>query len=254
MTVPSLFVRAAVVVGVCAIIVVCAPDEQAARPSGEGREAARLSQALTPESTPTMRDGVAAAILIDVSGSMEKRAGNGDRTPKIEIARRAALDLVDQFARYAADNPTEPVVLGIYEFSSQSGKPDCREVIKMGAPNRASAAAAVAAMEAEGGTPIGDAMIVGKKALDATGLARRHLLVVTDGENTDGSKPEAVAAAIAKRPETERPSLYFVAFDIDANRFNAVKDAGGLVLGADTGKALAETLDSLLRGKILIEK
>ncbi len=124
----------------------------------------------------------------------------------------------------------------------------------MGPPNRATAEAAVARMKAEGGTPIGDAMIAGKKALDATGFTRRHLLVVTDGENTDGSKPEVVAAAISKRPEAERPSLYFVAFDIDANRFNGVKNAGGLVLGAASGVALGETLDSLLRGRILIEK
>ena len=44
-------------------------------------------------------------------------------------------------------------------------------------------------MTADGGTPIGDAMIAGKRALDRTGLSRRHLLVVTDGENTDGAKP-----------------------------------------------------------------
>jgi hypothetical protein len=250
-TIASPLLRGALVVGVCAIIVVCAPDPRAPE---ESREDGRLSTALAPESTPTMRDGVAAAILIDVSGSMKQSAGNTDKTPKIEIARRAAIDLVDQFARYATDNPTEPVMLAIYEFSSRSGEPDTRAIIQMGAPDRSTAERAVAKMRADGGTPIGDAMIVGKKALDATGLSRRHLLVVTDGENTDGSKPADVAAAIAKRPDAERPSIYFVAFDIDASRFNGVRDAGGLVLGAGTGKALGETLDSLLRGKILIER
>ena len=110
-------------------------------------------------------------------------------------------------------------------------------------------------MKASGGTPIGDAMVAGKRALDATGLSRRHLLVVTDGENTDGPEPDDVAGRHrCAAPPTERPSIYFVAFDIDASRFNGVRDAGGLVLEAANARALNDTLDSLLRGKILIEK
>ena len=57
-----------------------------------------------------------------------------------------------------------------------------------------------------------------------------------------------------RRPGAERPSLYFVAFDIDATRFNGVRNAGGLVLEAANARALNDTLDSLLRGKILIER
>jgi hypothetical protein len=97
-------------------------------------------------------------------------------------------------------------------------------------------------------------MVTAKLALDATGLSRRHLLVVSDGENTDGFRPEDVAAAIGKRPESEKPSIYFVAFDIEARRFNGVRDAGGLVLSAANAKELNDTLDMLLRGKILLEK
>jgi hypothetical protein len=97
-------------------------------------------------------------------------------------------------------------------------------------------------------------MITAKRALDDTGLARRHLLVVTDGENTDGVAPDRVAVAINKRPEAERPSIYFVAFDVAASRFSGVRDAGGLVLAAANAKELNDTLDTLLRGKILVEK
>ena len=98
-------------------------------------------------------------------------------------------------------------------------------------------------------------MITAKRALDATGLTRRHLLVVTDGENTDGVAPETRRRApSASGPDAERPSIYFVAFDIDASRFARVRDAGGLVLAAANAHELNTTLDSLLRGKILIEK
>jgi hypothetical protein len=154
--------------------------------------------------------------------------------PKIESARRAALDIVEQFARYADDHPSEPVMLGIYEFSVRRRQASARDVIPMG--------------------PIGDAMIAGKLALDATGLAQRHLLVITDGENTRGHLPGQVAAAIGRRPEAERPSIYFVAFDIDASRFDDVKSAGALVFEAADSRGLNETLETLLRGEILVER
>jgi hypothetical protein len=215
-----------------------------------------LDNQLKPEGAGEPREGLAAAIAIDVSGSMaEKVTGkDGSRQAKIQIARAAALDLVDQFVGYARDHKDEPVQLAIYEFSRRSGAPDCRPVIEMGPPDRDKAAEAISKLTADGGTPIGQAMIITKLALDRTGLARRHLLVVTDGENTDGVKPDRVAVAINKRPEGERPAIYFVAFDVEANRFSGVKDAGGMVLSAANARELNDTLDMLLRGKILVEK
>ena len=227
--------------------------ESSGSESSGDRASSRLDVELTPPQPVPEREGLAAAILIDVSGSMDRDAGDSG-TPKIVSARRAAIDLVDQFARYAEEHKDEPVMLGVFEFSDRDGQPDTREVIRMGPPDRAKATQAINAMKANGGTPIGNAMIAGKRALDATGLTRRHLLVITDGENTHGSAPDDVAAAINRRPSAERPSVYFVAFDISASRFNGVRDAGGLVLEAANAKALNETLDSLLRGKILIEK
>jgi hypothetical protein len=169
-------------------------------------------------------------------------------------ARRAATDLVDQFMGYAARHPDETVLLGLYEFSRRPGVPDTREVVPMSPPDRTRAAASIAAMKPSGGTPIGGAVIAGKQALDRTGLTRRHLLVITDGENTDGYPPAAVAAAITRRPEIERPSLYFIAFDVTARRFTEVKDAGALVFEAADSRGLTATLDSLLSGQILLER
>ena len=222
----------------------------------EERTDERIASALTPASAVPQREGLAAAIVIDVSGSMKDPVAgiDGRSEPKIEIARRAARDLVEQFARYADDHKGEPVQLGVYEFSRRRGEPDCRPIIEMGPPDRTRADAAIQRLDPEGGTPIGQAMITAKRALDDTGLSRRHLLLVTDGENTDGYAPERVAEGIAKRPSEERPSIYFVAFDIDAGRFARVRDAGGLVLPAANAKELNDTLDSLLRGKILLEK
>ena len=226
------------------------------RGDDRSRTERRLDEQLTPPSPITAKEGIAAAIVIDVSGSMKDKVegADGREERKIEIARRAARDLVEQFARYADDHRQEPVLLGIYEFSERSGKEDCRPVIPMAPPDRTRADQALASLRADGGTPIGNAMIFAKRELDATGLTRKHLLLVTDGENTEGFNPDDVATALNRRPEAERPSLYFVAFDIEASRFARVKDAGALVLGAANAKELNSRLDALLRGKILLEK
>ena len=244
-------------VGVLALI--ACKDRGANRGPHEGREdreSRRIEEQLAPSSQEAQREGLAAAIVIDVSGSMKDavRAEDGGKERKIEIARRAARDLVEQFARYAEEHKDEPVLLGIYEFSERSGVDDTRPVVPMGPPDRMRAESALASLRADGGTPIGNAMIAAKRELDRTALTRRHLLLVTDGENTDGFDPAKVAVAISKRPEAERPSIYFVAFDIEARRFQGVRDAGGLVLAAANARELNDTLDSLLRGKILIEK
>lgn len=237
-------------------VVACEVEHNAPGEDRRSRTERRIEEQLVPAREVPQKEGLAAAILIDVSGSMEDEVRNerGRREEKIEIARRAALDLVDQFVRYAGEHPDEPVLLGLYEFSTRNNQPDCRVVIPMGRPDRDRAARALANMRARGGTPIGNAMIAANRELDETGLTRKHLLVVTDGENTDGFSPQAVTAAIHRRPEAERPSIYFVAFDIEERRFARVRDAGALVLGAADARELNDTLDLLLRGQILVEK
>jgi len=54
-------------------------------------------------------------------------------------------------------------------------------------------------MHADGGTPIGDAMITAKMDMDATGLSKRHILVITDGENNKGYTPEDVTRTITTK-------------------------------------------------------
>ena len=213
---------------------------------------ARLETRLAPPAGTVWRDGLAAVVLVDVSGSMHDRIA-GERRRKLEAAQQAANDLVAAFARYADAHKDKPVQVGVYEFSARSGEPASREVLPIGAPNPAVASQAIAQMKARGGTPIGDAMVEARLALDRTGLSRRHLLVVTDGENTDGADPALVARAMEHQKDDVRASLYFVAFDVDAKAFAGVRDAGGLLLSARSGSELASTIDELLSDRILVE-
>jgi Mg-chelatase subunit ChlD len=218
---------------------------------------AEIESEIAPAAAAEAREGIAAVVLLDVSGSMADEVSELGGGRKIDIARRAALALVSQFDRYAKAHPDEAVVVGLYEFSGEREDdrgPTTREVIPLLAPDPVRAEELLARMVPDGGTPIGDALIVGKRALDRSGFTRRHLLVVTDGENTDGYRPQDVMAALMRRPDSERPSVYFVAFDIAAARFDSVKNAGGLVLAAANAQELTDTLDFLLTGKILVEQ
>jgi hypothetical protein len=217
-----------------------------------------IEDALRPARAVQQREGVVAAILIDTSGSMGDRVKDDDgrMRPKIEIAQRAALNLVQQFDRYAQEHPDQTVFFGIYEFSDR-GDRFCREVVKLGPAGKSDPAAvrsAVLAMHPRGDTPIGDAIISAKRDIDATGLSKRHILVITDGENNKGYSPEDVVHIITTQPDQDRASTYFVAFDVAAAKFNPVRDAGGLVLAASNEPELKSTLDYVLTGKILAEQ
>ncbi len=232
-----------------------AADAEEGRSRAERRIERIADDLVPPGSAPgdkDLKDGIAALVLMDVSGSMADAAGKGG-PPKIETARRSALALIQQFANYATAHPGEPVLVGLYEFSDTTGE-NTREIVPLSPADVPRAEAALAGLRARGGTPIGDAIIAGKRVLDGSGLTRRHLLVVTDGENTDGREPEDVMAALSRRPPAEQPSVYFVAFDIAANRFDRVRDAGALVLAAGNERELNDTLSSLLTGKILVEE
>lgn len=215
-----------------------------------------VTEMLRPATGVQRREGIAAAILIDTSGSMRDSVQDADgiRRRKIEIAQRAAMNLVNQFDAFAREHAGQVIYVGIYEFSQRRQGPSSRTVIKLGPPDPAVAEPAISKMIAEGETPIGDAMIAAKRDVDATGLSKRHILVITDGENNKGYSPQNVTQAILSQAPEDRASIYFVAFDIAATKFNSVRDSGGLVLAASNENDLKGTLDYLLSGKILVEQ
>lgn len=199
-------------------------------------------------------EGIALAVLVDVSGSMAQQVATADgKERKIVVAQRATQQLLARIDAFAREHPDQRVVCGVWEFSTRPRQPSSREVVPLGPVDLEADSRKVLRMQADGGTPIGDAMIEAKRQLDRSGMSKRHMLVVTDGENTDGFAPEHVAEILAEGPVEETPSIYFVAFDTAASQFDGVKDEGGLVLSAANGPELDQALDFLLTGKILAE-
>ena len=211
------------------------------------------SQEQQPASTaryvPDSSEGLGAsvAILLDNSGSMKDRAGSDSRA-KYLVAREALEAVLATTDSFVARQPDFPVKVGLYQFSS-----DAVPLVPVQPYDRAMLRTALESMPfPKGGTAIGSAMELARADLYRAGTIRKYILVLTDGENTEGPAPAKVAREIDQRSDGA-VRMYFVAFDVSAERFDFVRDVHGEVLGASNGPALRMSLDSIYRGKILAE-
>jgi hypothetical protein len=207
------------------------------------------TSAVVDKYVPEVDEGLGAsvAILIDNSGSMKEEA-EGDATPKYVVARKALEAMLASTDSFVARQPDFPINVGLYRFSSR-----VTPMVPVGKYDRAALVAALDSMpEPDGGTAIGTAMRQAREDLYRAGTIRKYILVVTDGENTEGVSPRRVAREINRRSEGA-VRMFFVAFDIDADKFAFVRDVRGEVVGARNGDALRAQLDEIYRGKILSE-
>jgi Mg-chelatase subunit ChlD len=191
--------------------------------------------------------GAAVAILIDTSGSMKDRAP-GDSRSKYAVAQEALEAMLDATDAFIARRPDFPIKIGVYSFSSSVRtlrpiQPYDRNAIRLTLSHLPGPG---------GGTAIGEAMREARPDLYRAGVFRKYLLVVTDGENTNGRSPDQVAREIWRKSD-RGVQTYFVAFDTTPEKFAFLKDVGGDVIGAGTGPELRAALDGIYQGKILAE-
>ena len=219
-------------------------------PRSEPRKtaASRPAPASAPYQAETEEGlGAAVAILVDTSGSMRDKAP-GDSRAKFDVAQEALAQMLDATDAFIARRPDFPIKIGLYSFSSnvrrlQPIQPYNREVMRAGLANLP---------RPGGGTAIGDAMREARPDLYRAGVFRKYFLVVTDGENTRGREPDAVAREIWRKSEGG-VQTFFVAFDTSPEKFGFLKEVGGDVIGAGTGPDLRKALDDIYKGKILAE-
>jgi Mg-chelatase subunit ChlD len=242
MTIPR---TPAVEVCVLAVAVLLAGCQAGSR--SESRERARPTAEAPYQAEVEEGLGAAVAILIDTSGSMRDEAP-GDGRPKYVVAQEALEQMLDATDAFILKRPDFPIRIGIYGFSS-----DVRVLRPIEPYDRQAIRAALATLPRPGGgTAIGDAMREARPALYRAGVFRKYLLVVTDGENTRGRDPEAVARDIYRKSDGA-VQTYFVAFDTNPEKFAFLKEVGGDVVGAGTGGELRAALDGIYQGKILAE-
>ena len=191
--------------------------------------------------------GVALDIVLDNSGSMEEVA-RGDVRPKYLVAREAIERMLDVTDSAVSKRPDFPVLVALHVFST-----DVETVLPMQPYRGDSVRAALERVRPpRGGTAIGLGIDAARRVLYRSGVFRKNILVVTDGENTSGPEPERVAQEIFERSEGG-VRMYFVAFDVDAANFAFVRSVRGEVVSAANGRALTAALDTLYQGRVLAE-
>jgi hypothetical protein len=214
-----------------------------------------LLAGIQPATLRGAEEGVAVAIVYDTSGSMKEPVPDaaGGTAPKYVIANRALLAVTQQLQGFAT-NPVTPRKLNAGLFIFQGDQ--AREVVKLG-PLDAGALERWASRFAtpHGNTPLGNALSAATRAVLNSPLSRKHVLVITDGINTVGPRPEAVLPRLQEQAAQRNAifSVHFVAFDVDARQFARLKQLGATVVGAADEKQLNSQLQFILQQKILLE-
>jgi len=215
---------------------------------------------LEPRSSPlraAQEDGVALAIIFDTSGSMKDPVADksGHSSPKYLIANRALEEMANRIQRFAtnsAGGTPRKIEAGLFVFRGDGA----REAVKFG-PFDAGALRHFARSftTPSGNTPLGNALNIASQPVLNSPFSRKHVLVVTDGMNTAGPAPAAVLPKIKQQAQQNHTtvSFHFVAFDVDAKVFDAIKKQGATVVSAADETQLNSQLEFILQNKILLE-
>lgn len=197
---------------------------------------------------------LAIAIVYDTSGSMKQGVpgSGGAKEPKYVVANRALSAIVTKLEKVNAAGPRK-VQAGLFTFSAKGAQ----ETVPLGPFDAAALRGWLAAFNyPNGATPLGNAVADATNALWKIRADSRHVLVITDGENTVGPPPDKLLPQLQDQCLKNGLSVYFhfLAFDVDARVFGGVKQFGATLVGASDEKQLNEKLNFILEEKILLEK
>jgi hypothetical protein len=202
-------------------------------------------------------EGVALAIVYDTSGSMMDSVADkaGRSTPKYVIANRALVAVASQIQAFVTNAPSgapRKVEAALLTFEGDGA----RQAIKFG-PFDAAAITRWAGQFStpSGNTPLGNALTAAGQAVLQSSLSHKHVLVITDGMNTAGPKPEETLPTLQRKAtqQTASVSVHFIAFDVAAKVFDPIRKLGATVVSASDEKQLNSQLDYILQHKILLE-
>lgn len=204
----------------------------------------------TPSPSTGTKDGIAVAILLDVSPSMtEPVAGLDNKVEaKNKIAKEALISLMRRAEDFDKRNPTKNLQVSIYEFSS-----GCKQVMRYSKPSVSDAESSITNRSGSG-TAIGEAIRQATAALYNGGYKQRHVIVITDGESNTGVDPALVASEMSALSGDKKIPVYLVAFDVSSNIFKPLKDAGWMVVPAANAVELQGALDTIVGENILLER
>jgi von Willebrand factor type A domain len=194
--------------------------------------------------------GTAVAVLIDTSGSMRdavKDAAGKPRT-KSQLAHEALEKILQRSAAWTKEHPDKRLEVSLHPFSG--GVHDALALGKLDDDRVKAGLGKVP--QPDGGTAIGQALIVGFRSVWGSGCQRKFVLCITDGENTVPPDPAAVLRQLHQQTGG-KVEVHFIAFDVKASTFAFLKDYNGRVVEASDAKQLEEELTKIYEKRILIE-
>jgi hypothetical protein len=203
-------------------------------------------------------EGIALAIVYDTSGSMRDpvKDRSGHSSPKYVVANRALVAIAQQLQKSSTNSSGAPrkIEVGLYTFAPKGL--GAKEVVPFG-PFDASAITAWANSfdHPSGNTPLGASLKHAAQKVLGSSLNHKHILVITDGENTAGPDPASVIPQLRQQAQSGQTSLsiHFVAFDVNAKVFEPVKKLDATVVSASDEAQLNTQLNYILQRKILLE-
>lgn len=199
---------------------------------------------------------MALAIVYDTSGSMQQkvRDADGRLTPKNIIAARVLNAVLDRLQAAVAEPGMSPETLqvGLVGFNGDHAA----LAIKPGPFNPTPFRNWLRQHNTpQRGTPLGDAVRIAGESVLQSPLPRKHVLVITDGINTQGPDPTVTMPRLLEEAAKRKATavFHFVALDVNARVFDGVKKLGATVVGAADEKQLSSQLAFIVEKKILLE-
>jgi hypothetical protein len=222
------------------------------------REQSKESAGPAPVQVPQdLVDGVALEIVFDTSGSMKDsvRDAAGGQTPKYVIAARALDNVVDKLEAYVhggAPGLPRRLECGLVRFDGAK----VRDVVALGRFDPASLRAFARDFKTpDGTTPLGRALDRAGRALLESKMLRKHVIVISDGENKSGPAPEQVFSDLKRLAQASGVAIgvHFVAFDVDAEIFADLERGGAGIFAAADEAELDRGLGTILEREVLLE-
>lgn len=190
--------------------------------------------------------------VLDSSGSMW---GQLDQVAKIDTAKTTLNRLMGDLPE------TTNVGLMVYGHREKGWCEDVQLIAPIGAASDQSAAAALQSISPKGKTPIAFALSQTKHAFQNTDPKdNNHVVLISDGIETCGGDPCAVAARLAK--ENINVKVHVVGFDIseeDRKQLQCIADNGnGQYFSADStqgfSQAVAEAVEVVAQQEVVKPK
>ena len=174
-------------------------------------------------------------LILDASGSMWAQLPEG--RSRIEVAR----DVLDDFLR--ARQPSTPLGVIAYGHNRKGDCSDIAVIAPVAAQDGAALGARLRALSPRGKTPIADALRLAAAQIPPA-VEEADIVLVTDGLETCGGDPCAVAAALARSGIPLR--AHVVGFGLSEGELQQIacgaKETGGLLLSTQSGTELSEAL------------